>query len=625
MLRPSLAALNLRFSILGLFAVVAVFFLLSAHWVLRPSRHGSSLSASPNTDDTPVVVEDAGNNNDTHPISQLVDRAAEDWDTLLHGQAHDLETALNNYRNRRGRHPPPQFDKWFEFAKEHDAVIVEEFFDQIHHDLNPFWAFGPGEIRYQASNMKHRVVVRDHEASVVTEGEHPWVPAWHDLIQSIQDHLPDVIVPLNTMDESRVIVPFEKMKEHAEAERKRRHFADTAFAVQSFTGMGEGDLTPDGKFDPAFQGPAEGESYWDMVSRGCPEDSRGRNVKIPDNISFADPPADFNNYARLSYQGFVFNVTRSQDPCLRPELQRLHGNFIGPVSVSTTHKLIPLFGGSKLSVNNEILLPAAMYWPEGTVWSGGGVTGGNWERKSNTLTWRDSATGGRNKEDTWTGFHRHRFISMVNGTSVGLAETGQSPPANFVLLDHDINAYNLTTIQHGDLAEFLTEHVDAAFVHLVCFPDSGTPHCPYNDAYFSTKPTMTLTDQLRSKYLPDVDGNSFSAHHRNLLFSSSLPIKSTLYTEWHDARLIPWAHYVPMDATYMDIYAIMEYFMGTARTPGHDSVARKIALDGQSWAQKVLRKEDMKVYVYRLLLEYARVCDDQREYLGYIHDVRPRW
>ena len=47
-------------------------------------------------------------------------------------------------------------------------------------------------------------------------------------------------------------------------------------------------------------------------------------------------------------------------------------------------------------------------------------------------------------------------------------------------------------------------------------------------------------------------------------------------------------------------------------------MAKNIAMSGHDWAQRVLRKEDMQVYVYRLLLEYARLVDDNREQLAYL-------
>ncbi|KAH1405016.1 hypothetical protein KXX64_009627, partial [Aspergillus fumigatus] len=106
---------------------------------------------------------------------------------------------------------------------------------------------------------------------------------------------------------------------------------------------------------------------------------------------------------------------------------------------------------------------------------------------------------------------------------------------------------------------------------------------------------MPMNKQYDYKYLPDVDGNSFSGRYRGFLLSTSLPIKATIYDEWHDSRLIPWAHFVPMDSTFLDIYGIMEYFIGY-RGSGHDHAARKIALNGKKWAEKVLRPEDMQIY-----------------------------
>ena len=58
-----------------------------------------------------------------------------------------------------------------------------------------------------------------------------------------------------------------------------------------------------------------------------------------------------------------------------------------------------------------------------------------------------------------------------------------------------------------------------------------------------------------------------------------------------------------------------------ARARAHDENAKMIAQNGKAWAERVLRKEDMQIYMYRLLLEYARVCDDDRDKLGYVGDL----
>ena len=52
-----------------------------------------------------------------------------------------------------------------------------------------------------------------------------------------------------------------------------------------------------------------------------------------------------------------------------------------------------------------------------------------------------------------------------------------------------------------------------------------------------------------------------------------------------------------------------------------DAAARLIAETGKTWAEKVLRREDMLLYVWRLLLEFARVSDEKRDKLGFIADM----
>jgi len=136
-----------------------------------------------------------------------------------------------------------------------------------------------------------------------------------------------------------------------------------------------------------------------------------------------------------------------------------------------------------------------------------------------------------------------------------------------------------------------------------------------------------MADMFSRKYLPDIDGNSFSGRYLGFLKSTSLPIKATIFREWHDSRIVPWKHFVPMDNRFMDFWGIMQYFFGYDGGPtgtkieGHDEAAEKISLDGQEWANRVLRKKDMQIYVLRLLLEYARLLDDKREKMGWVEDL----
>jgi hypothetical protein len=152
------------------------------------------------------------------------------------------------------------------------------------------------------------------------------------------------------------------------------------------------------------------------------------------------------------------------------------------------------------------------------------------------------------------------------------------------------------------------------------------------------KPNIPLTEQFRAKYLIDVDGHSFSGRWRAFHFSKSLGLKATIFREWHDSRLFAWRHFVPLDNRYDDLYPAMTYLIGTGQPPPpatpnggenatghvyvreHDAEAEMIAMQSREWAQKVLRDEDIDIYLLRLLLEYGRVIDDNRDEIGYTGD-----
>jgi hypothetical protein len=331
-----------------------------------------------------------------------------------------------------------------------------------------------------------------------------------------------------------------------------------------------------------------------------------------------------------THHGYVSNYTLSTSICHQPHLQGLHGAFIEPVSVKWSGHLFPIFGGSKLAENSEILLPAVMYYkpdPRFTT-----SVRQPWERKTDTLMWRGVASGGRNKVNNWKGFHRHRMVSMLNGTQALLL------PDNSGFIDIaslPLEAYNLSTLSASKsvpanvaLGTWLESFSDVAFTEMHCWPLDKTGTCSYSSYLFSNAKTITLSKYHKHKYLIDVDGNSFSGRYRDFLLSGSVPIKATLFQEWHDSRFIAWKHFAPIDNTYLDIYGVLEFFLGgwdgvgKGREGGRDGLARRIAEQGKEWAEKVIRKEDMMVYVYRLLLEYARVVDDERERLGWVGDLR---
>lgn len=561
-----------------------------------------------------------------HPIDTLIHDANLHFEQLLTKQSFTIEEAASRYRERRGRHPPPGFDVWFAQAQKDDAIVIEEFFDRIHDDINPFWAMSPKDMRKQARSQPQMIQVRDGKSKFVTDdpGRQPWIQHWAGLVKEMMPHLPDLDMVINVMDETRILVPWEKMNTYVEVERAKRELIEPNMATSTYSGLEDVTETEEEPYNPGWIGDAT--KYWDYFRAACPPESPGRNIS---SIDPTNAPVEYPSEAfPYMYKGFIQNFTQAHDPCLQPHLRGMHGTFIESVSMSTATELFPIFGGSKLPQNNEILIPGAMYLSGREFYNGGKGHGPDWQHKKDGLIWRGTASGGRNKPENWWHFHRHRWVQMMNGTTVSAMEAGDTAGApTFDLLPKE--RYSIPAQVNGKLGEWLSSFSDVGFNNLECqqqvkfktgiWPFQHTEirkTCAYTSPFMAVQPSLPMKKQYSYKYLPDIDGNSFSGRWRAFLQSTSMPLKATIYTEWHDDRLIPWVHFVPFDNTYGDIYAIMDYFLN-----GHDEEAETIAAEGKKWADQVYRRSDMKLYVWRLLLEYARVVDDNRDHLAFVSDL----
>ncbi|KJZ77079.1 hypothetical protein HIM_03400 [Hirsutella minnesotensis 3608] len=566
--------------------------------------------------DAPALRMTVGSYN-KHPIRKLMFDARTRHEAILRKRSVHLDTAAARYRARRGRHPPPGFDRWFQAALDSKAIVVEDFFDRIYKDLTPYWALDSQALRKNASAWHFAVRVRDGKASMKGDPEKrvPWLKLWTELVQEFAEHLPDVDMPINYMDESRLVVPFDTIAKYVDKEALERSMPHVDNVTATYSkGHKEIDDAKLAPYDPHWHGPDQ--QYWNLAVKGCGPDTPAFGVQQIDDFSGpAMFPQDYS--PSYSYQGFVSNWTAAMDPCLQPHIRQLHGTFIEPISLSTSDELIPLFGGSKLPMNNEILIPGAMYLTKMEFYSGGNSHGPPWVRKKNALIWRGDGSGGRPKPQTWHHFQRHRLVDMLNGTSVSLAEADPSKGRAMTFELPSESQYPGRRIGTGGLGEWLKTFTDAAFVRH-CHGE-----CDYLGNHFSLSKEIHMKKQYNYKFLPDADGNSFSARFRGFLRSTSLPLKATVYAEWHDDRLIPWLHFVPLDNTFRDLYPVLDFFSDGDGRPG-DTAARFIAERGMEWADKVLRREDMRLYVWRLLLEWARVCDENRHVLGYVNDIKSK-
>jgi hypothetical protein len=113
----------------------------------------------------------------------------------------------------------------------------------------------------------------------------------------------------------------------------------------------------------------------------------------------------------------------------------------------------------------------------------------------------------------------------------------------------------------------------------------------------------------KSRFLMGMGGNGFSGRYYTLLQDNFTVFKQTVFREWHDARLVPWVHYVPVSVGMQELPELLRYFS----TPEGGKHAEEIANAGREWVPKAWRAVDFRIYMYRLLLELARVLDLERD------------
>lgn len=67
-------------------------------------------------------------------------------DALFARQSSTLEQAIARYSLRNNRPPPPTYDKWFQFARDHSCLIDE--YAQISRDFEPFYQLAKDDPTY---------------------------------------------------------------------------------------------------------------------------------------------------------------------------------------------------------------------------------------------------------------------------------------------------------------------------------------------------------------------------------------------------------------------------------------------------------------------------------------------
>ncbi|KAH7419231.1 glycosyltransferase family 90 protein [Cadophora sp. MPI-SDFR-AT-0126] len=560
--------------------------------------------------------EDHAEVKDDHPISALMRHANKAWKLWDNKRSKSFRETVERYRKTYERNPPPGFKEWYRFARERGVYNIDDF-GQIMDDLRPFWGVEPEIVRKFAGHMHEDpknglsgLHIRDHKVWKLTNAN--WrVETFAKIVKPFVHLLPDMDISINRLDQPRVVVPWDDMQEllSLEAASRKIHPKPTLHWSKNMAGLLKDNETAPTIMDPKFF-EAAGKPLMPIAREACPPESRARK----ENLSRA------HAWYKDGY-GFVANFNRSTDLCVvGPDIQDKHGLLSAPSSMVVSKQLLPIFGECKVNVNSDVLFPANMYYMDDERYLYDPKLDYDWDDKKDILMWRGVTSGGANTAENWRAMHRQRLVLFTNGTDMADKES------QVLSEDPELKgAYRM--FEHFNVSDFASEHTDVGFTGAIaCVPD-----CTFYDAVIDLKNRTTMSEQFLSKFLIDVDGHSFSGRWHAFLKSKSLGIKSTIFREWHDSRLFAWRHFVPLDNGYEELYSILAYFIGIGSVsealkdghlyvPRHDFEARKLGRQGREWAAKVLRREDIEIYTFRLLIEYARVIDDNRHALGYSGD-----
>ncbi|KAJ7645469.1 glycosyl transferase family 90-domain-containing protein [Mycena polygramma] len=191
--------------------VIAVFALAAASLLLLPR-----LSPAHTTQDTSQPsAENNGSEKPSDPLSaQAIARAQLSLEAVLERQSTTLAQAAARYSLKSGRRPPPNFDKWFEFARLNKCLVDD--YGQIQRDFEPFYQLA-------ADNPNHFQDMIDREAVGMTaiqiKNGRPEIPPYsgttyaRDLPRNLRKFspiLPDLEFLLNGRDEPRVVFNYQE-------------------------------------------------------------------------------------------------------------------------------------------------------------------------------------------------------------------------------------------------------------------------------------------------------------------------------------------------------------------------------------------------------------------------------
>lgn len=578
-----------------------------------------------------------------HPIDTLIYDAKVEHDeySIKAAWSLSLSDAVMEYRRRYRMDPPPDFDIWYQYATNRSAFVIDEF-DQIHNDLLPFRAIPPVHLRTQTWEMVSNpwneisgITIRNGSAKVQDNviPTHRWMlEGVAILINSFARYLPDMDLAFNLNDEPRVSVPWSDLATlhvlgSGPAEGSAKNGSWSADRTAGWLPIPEHDYT-----ESVFQDSSFRNIFVKFGSVGCSPSSEARKRPITNDRSHIC----WECTTPHSFGQFLANWTQAADVCHQPDLAHLHGFYMSPAAFKCSHQLRPVFSQSRPHGFNDILYPSAWNYMDKAIYNPSAPSGTPdtdsykpgfpdlpFVEKENVLFWRGATSEGVSSGDhAWRGMTRQRLVHMASNLTNSAHDR-----VTILLPDPSAGKGRLKyqTIR-GTEVKSIGLNTDIAIVDGIARCGGiGLHDCTDQDAEFGLVKPADFQSHWQYRYLFDLDGAAFSGRFLPFLQSRSLPFKTALFREWYDSRLTAWLHFVPQDLRLHGVWSTLAYFAGVngkingreVKMKPHLEEGEAIASAGREWAAKVLRKEDMEIYFFRLLLEWGRLTDDRRDELGF--------
>ncbi|KAI4128827.1 MAG: hypothetical protein LQ338_002527 [Usnochroma carphineum] len=568
-----------------------------------------------------------------HPIDGLLSAASVQHEAWLKqaSASRTLSECAAEYRRRYNRNPPPGFDAWYRYATERSSIVIDDF-DNLMDDLQLFWAVKPAEIRkrtYEAFgdwNEVAKLSIRSGKAEIGPDVRptHRWMlDGVITMMGNYIDKIPDMDLGFNINDEPRIAIPYDDLqvlhKASASAEPSKGVILNefSKDRASSWNYSASSDINNP---TPPFTDESFLPSFHTYGSISCPPSSPARRSHLWDTRTLCT-----TCFAPHSTSIFLSNWTLSASPCHQPDLAHLHGFYLSPAAFKPSRTLYPVFSQSKANGYADIRYPSPWNYIDKAVYAPSPNAShphydAPFAEKQETLFWRGATSEGLSRFGEWKGMARQRLVHLANN---------HSKDTRFPIFLPDLAARNSGTFSvHSVPASSLQDlGLNITDIHLVAKIDRcWDADCDVQAREFGLADPSDFQSHWRYKYLVDLDGAGFSGRFLPFLQSRGLPLKvAGVFREWWDGRVTAWRHFVPLDVRLHGVWSTLAFFQGVREDGGRgvgamrkrEEEAGRIAEEGREWVGRVMRKEDMEVYFYRLLLEWGRLTDERRDELGF--------